>query len=62
LIRHSFIIRVVRYVDSMRRLVKVVSGLDVSWLAVDYLLAGYEVAENENYILDALYIAIDLGT
>ena len=46
----------------MRRLVKVVSGLDVSWLAVDYLLAGYEVAENENYILDALYIAIDLGT
>lgn len=53
--------RDVRYVDSLRRLVKVINGLEVNWLSIDYLLDGYNVVKNENYILDALYAAIDLG-
>lgn len=38
-----------------------VYGLEVDWLAIDYLLDGYNVIDNDGYILQALYMAIDLG-
>jgi hypothetical protein len=50
----------IRYVDSLRRLIKVVNGLEVNWLAIDYLLDGFYVINNDSYLLEALYTAIDL--